>query len=547
MRDAIAWSHDLLASEEQVLFRRLAVFVGGFTLEGAQAVGGVPSVLDLVASLVDKSLLWAEAGPDGEPRFMMLETIREFGLERLAASGEEPAIVDAHLAHFLALAERGSPALLGPAQVEWLKRLEAEHDNLRAALDRCQASNPDAGLRLAANLSLSWRVRGYLLEGRRRLEALLATAPERSRVRASALYAAGQLARHQGDPVSGIAHCEASLAIYRELGDRSSAASALRTLGLLVSDRGEYARARALYEECLALVRQTGDDLETARTLSILGCLAHVEGDYHRASACQEESLALFRRARDQRSIAVVLGNLGHLAWEEGDYARAEQLFAENLALSGAVGNKRDIAYTVARRGNLARGRGDERRARELLTESLGLQREIGDRRGIAYGLYLRGVLAGQERDYVLGLRLIGAASSLHPAYETQLTPRERADREAALAAAQAALSDASWAQHWAAGRAMTWDQTTTEALGPVPTTTAEVGEAPSAALPLGLTPREREVLCLLVDGLTDREIAERLFISRRTASKHVEAILAKLGAPSRRAAAAEARRRGLG
>ncbi len=253
MRDAIAWSHDLLTPEEQALFRWLAVFVGGFTLEGAEAVVFAGDALDLdvfegVASLVDKSLLRQEVGPDEEPRFAMLETIREFGLERLAARGEEAAIQNAHAAYFLALVEQAESALLGPEQMAWLTWLDAAHDNLRAALDWCLASDAEAGLRLAGALSLFWQVRGYLLEGRRWLEALLAQAPQRAALRAKALHAAGQLARHQADIASGISLCEESLAIYRELGDKRGGAYVLRTLGLLVSDGGDPERGRALFE-----------------------------------------------------------------------------------------------------------------------------------------------------------------------------------------------------------------------------------------------------------------------------------------------------------
>ncbi len=546
MRDAVAWSYDLLGPEEQVFFLRMAVFVGGFTLEAAEALVFGGDTLDLevfegVASLVEKSLLRQETGPDSAPRFTMLETIREFGVERQAARGEEAAMRNAHAAHFLALVEQAEPALLGPDQVAWLKRLDAEHDNLRAALDWCLASDAEVGLRLAGALSLFWQVRGYLLEGRRWLEALLAQAPQRAAVRAKALHAAGQLARHQADIARGISLCEESVAIYRERGEKRGGAYVLRTLGLLVADGGDPERARALFEESLALSRETGDELGVARALSTLGCLALVEGDYRRAKACQEESLALFHRMQDTRSIAVVLGNLGHLAWDEGDYALARRRFDDNLALSRDIVNKRHIAYTVAWYGNLARSQGDYRRAKEFLAESLGLHCEIGDNLGTSYCLCFCGVLAVHQGDFALGMRLMSAASSLHNAFKAQLTPHERADCDAALVSARAALGEEDLAQAWADGQAMTWEQATTQAVGPVANATAGSAESGASAPIFGLSRRERDVLRLLVEGRSNRAIADALFISRRTASTHVTHILAKLGVESRTEAATRA------
>ncbi len=249
---------------------------------------------------------------------------------------------------------------------------------------------------------------------------------------------------------------------------------------------------------------------------------------------------------QDKRSIAVVLGNLGHLAWDEGNYALARRLFDDNLAVSREIVNKRDIAYTVGWYGNLARSQGDHRRAKEFLAESLGLHWEIGDKLGTSYCLCFCGVLAVQQGAYARGMRLMSAASSLHNAFEAQLTPHERADRDAAVACARAALGDEGLAEAWAEGQAMTWEPAMSLALGPVAEATAGSAESHASAPPCGLSRREREVLRLLAEGRSNRDIAEALFISCRTASTHITHILAKLGVESRTEAAAHAIRDGL-
>jgi DNA-binding CsgD family transcriptional regulator/tetratricopeptide (TPR) repeat protein len=426
--------------------------------------------------------------------------------------------------------------------------LDAEHDNLRLALDWCLANDVETGLRLAAALSLFWQVRGYHVEGRRQMESLLAMAPARTTSRAKVLLAAGQLARDQADITLGISRCEESLAIFRERGDRRVSAAVLRALGQLASDGGDRARARALFEESLALSREMGDEPGIAQTLGTLGCLALVESDYREAKTCLAGSLALFRRIGDRRGVAVALGNLGHLALDEDDDEEAGRLFAEKLALASEVGNKRDMAYTLTWLGNLARLQGDSRRAKASLTESLTLHCDIGDKRGISYCLCCRGVLAMHQGEHSLGVQLMNSASSLDAAFAIQLTPHERRDCDAAIAAARVALGDDGFERASADGRALSLEQAIAAALaeGNPPVTSVPDASSSSAPDHHGLSRRELDVLRLLATGLTDREIAERLYISRKTASNHVGSILAKLGVSSSRAAAAEAARLGL-
>ncbi len=307
MRDAIAWSYDLLSPKEQPLFRRLAVFVGGFTLEAAEAVvGGAldPGVdpFEAVASLVDTSLLRQENGPTGEPRYRMLEMVREFGLERLAASGEEAAVRAAHAAHFLALAER---AVLEPhgdtAIYPWLPVLDDEHPNLRAALGWLAGAD-DAGafLRLATRLSQFWYLRGHFSEGRRWLEEAVARAGGAPpALRAAALYGAGRLAHYQGDDARAVPLLEEALGLARCVDGSWLTPTALLLLGVVAEDRGQYARAEPPLQEALALYREGGHAGLASLTLGHLGIVAYGRGDLVRADQTLEEALALARTSGD--------------------------------------------------------------------------------------------------------------------------------------------------------------------------------------------------------------------------------------------------------
>jgi tetratricopeptide (TPR) repeat protein len=325
MRDAIAWSHDLLDEAERVLFRRLAVFAGGCTLEATEAVCG-SDVLDRLASLVDKSLLQQREQEGGEPRFTMLETLREYALERLEASDEAEAIRSRHLGHFLALAEQTEPELRGSAQVAGLARLEREHDNLRAALGWSQKEVKDAesGQRLAGALSWFWSLHGHFSEGRRWLQQTLALSDETSAsVRAKALYGSG----------------------------------------LLAVTQGEYGRAVTLHEQALALSREVGDLQGVARGLTFQGVAAELQGDSQRAAALLEEGLARFRELDDEWNIALALRNLGRVALRQGDHQRATALNEESLVLSRELGDKWALAWSLHDLGHVLHSQGDTVRA----------------------------------------------------------------------------------------------------------------------------------------------------------------------------------------
>jgi predicted ATPase len=413
LRHAIAWSYDLLEAGDQVLFRRLAVFVRGCTLEAVEAVcqavldsavslGQPLEVLDGVASLVDKSLLRQQEQASGEPRFRMLETIREYGLECLTASGEEPVVRRAHADYYLALAEAAEPALTGPAQTIWLERLEVEHDNLRAALRWAEESGEtEIGLRLAGALCQFWLMRGHLREGQERLARLLglAGASPYTAARAKALTRAGHLADNLSDYTAAHAFFEESLALWRKLGEKGSIATALNDLGWVASHRNDYTTARTLTKESLVLWRELGDKAGIATSLHNLAWAAYYQGEYAAAYALGQESLSLRRELGDKRGIAFELAGMGRTVHRQGDYRRATALLEEALALCQDMGVKQLFAWTSTHLAEVAHDQGNNERATALLEESLTLFRDIGHQYGPALTLSVLGTVACAQGD----------------------------------------------------------------------------------------------------------------------------------------------------
>ncbi len=350
MRDAIAWSYDLLNPAEQALFRRLAVFAGGFSLEAAEAIersatrGMGNAALDELASLVDKSLLERSESAGDEPRFVMLETIREFALEQLDSNHEGPVTRDAHAGYFLTLGERAARELTGHRQVEWLDRLETELGNLRAAMEWLLVRDDAEGLlRLVVSLARFWDYHSHLSEGRRWLATALAqdgTEALPARLRGQALHTAGLLARCQGDYQCAQAFLSGALELFRQEGDAHGMAFSLNSLGTVAHYEGDLDHARSLHMEGLALMRAVGDPDGIAALLANLSYGALLRGDYTGAIAHGEESLVLYRELGSKLGSANVLGILGRAAFERGDHARATSLLREGLALNREVGNK---------------------------------------------------------------------------------------------------------------------------------------------------------------------------------------------------------------
>jgi len=405
MRDAIAWSYNLLAAEEQVVFRRLSVFAGDCTLDAAEDVCARlgagpterPGVLDGLTALVDASLAWQRVTPDGEPRIGMLETIREYAAERLAASGEAAEIHSRHAAHYLAVVEEAEPRLTGPDAAARLDRLEREHDNLRAALRWArEGGHGEAGLRFAGLLYGFWWIRGDLSEGRAWLEELVRMAPRDGHapsesVRAKALhglgvlaYSQGDYAYSQGDYKDAVAFLEDSLALYRARRDDQGVATVLGSLGGVARKQGDDEHAEPVLRDSLALSRELRDHLGAAFALDNLGHIARHQGDSARAVALYEESLALYRESGDKRGIAYTLATLGLTARERGEGERALSLYEEGLALYEELRDKGGRAFVLMGLGDVARTLGDADRAMALYEESLALHRELGDEHGIA-------------------------------------------------------------------------------------------------------------------------------------------------------------------
>jgi predicted ATPase/DNA-binding SARP family transcriptional activator len=402
MRAAIAWSYDLLAVDEQALFRRLAVFAGGCTPAIVARMTGseersAAARLELLAS---KSLIRWRANGD-EPRTEMLETTREFGLERLAASGELDEARDFVAAYALELTTEAADRLSGPDQAVWLDRLDAEHDNLREALIwTVGRGTADAALTLGGNLWRFWWSRGYLSEGRDWLaQALALPGSENRAVRGAAVNGAASLAESQGDfGCAATLHREA-LSIWQALGSQAGEARALSGLGTAAAHRGDYETARGFHERALELVRLAGDQPGTARTLDRLGTLARHQGDLDRAENCYTESLDIFRANGDLVNASIVLSNLGEVCHQQGRTERAAELFEEALRLERELDLPDGIAFDLT---NLARVRlelGEAERAAALSAQAIRLFRDMGNQLGLAGALAVFGMSAQARGD----------------------------------------------------------------------------------------------------------------------------------------------------
>lgn len=428
LRAAMDWSFDLLSPVEQAIFPRLSVFAGSFSLEAAEAVAtGGPveaiDVLDLLGRLVDRSLLVAEEHPS-EARFRMLETIRGYAQERLAESGEAAARYDAHRGWFTGLVERARTAFLsGAIQPEWVARLAADHDNLRAAL-RWAHEDPDgadAELTLASGLWRFWEVQGHLEEGSTWLERALARlGGEVSVRRATALTGAGVLAAHRGDYARATAFHEASLLLHRELGDPKAIAAACNNLASVAIERSDLQRARDLYAEAAELARSQGETAATAFTLINLADLTARIGEADEADRLFGESIELFEQLGDRWGMAHASTRLALAARRAGNLDTARARFEGALAIHRESGDRHGEARVLAYLGDVAADGGDAATAETLYQESLALRIGLGDRVGMAAVLER---LAGVAEDRpARAAALIGGAAALRDAIGAPLS-----------------------------------------------------------------------------------------------------------------------------
>jgi predicted ATPase/DNA-binding CsgD family transcriptional regulator len=544
LRDAITWSHDLLEPEQRALFRRLAMFPGGWTTEGAEAVcaaqGAAGAALDDLAALVDWGLVRPLAGATGDARFGMLQTIREYALERLEASGEAEAVRGRWAAYFLRLAEAAEPALRGGRdQVRWLGRLDEEHDNLRAVLawatagaagthgadagaeEAAETGRAVLGLRLATALARFWVARGHLREGQQWTAAARRRCPQAPpALRAKALWA-------EAFPVWSA---------------------------------GDFAAARPVLEESLALYRAVGDPLGAGLALRNLAQIATEVGDVDAARHGLEESVVLSRAAGDTWNLAWSLASLGRAAREAGDPAAAARWYAEALPMFEALGDPRGTGWVLLYLGTARRLQGELDAAQACYERGLPVLGELGELRGAVGTLSGLALVAAGRGRWARSLILGGAASALAEAAGYALPPRAMARARQELEPSRVGLGAAA-PTAWERGRTLSLAEAIAYALapeGPEPPTSAAAprGGAPAVrqsgptgatpSVPAGLTPREAQVLRLIAAGRSNRQIAADLVLSVRTVERHITNLYAKIGANGKADATAFAFRHGL-
>jgi tetratricopeptide (TPR) repeat protein len=470
MRGAISWSYDLLPLDQQILLARMSVFAGGSFFEAAEAVcGGAPSgdldngsggsmlpevdVFEGIAALVEHSLLRQDE-IDGDARFTMLETVREFGLERLAERGLDAELRRRHAGFFLNLAEEAAPELTGPAQGQWLRRLDTDHDNLRSALTwALEAGEPETALRLGRALNGYWRLRGHLTEGRTWLERALALDGEVERsLTGRVLGGLGNLSNELGDYARARSAYEESLAIWRELGDRWFTAAVLANLGQLARNEGDFPQAKALLGESLVIWRELGDKREYARVLHNLGEVAHNEGDLLEAHRLHQEALAIRRSLRDVSGAAYSTSALAHVLHHQGKHDAAAELLHHGVKDFREIGDRLGLALALGRLADLAREGGRQEEAAQHFAESLKLLREIGAQLSVER---LEGVAAlARDRDHAeRAARLLAAATSIRETIGHPLPPVAHDHQRQMLDELRARLGEAAFSAAWESGR----------------------------------------------------------------------------------------------
>jgi predicted ATPase/class 3 adenylate cyclase len=469
----IDWSHDLLSEEERVLFRRLSVFSGGWTLDAAEQVGSsgdsfesrieTEEVLELLDSLASKSLVIVDE-QDGDTRYGMLKTIRAYSLTRMREASEEEQVRRAHLNYFLKLAEMSEPELLGDERAHWDRRLELEQDNLRGALawaltEKSTTIDAESGSLVAGTMFMYWYMHGYLNEGRRWLDLALARFQGRTMARAKALSGSGTLAWQQGDYTDASICFDESIQLWRELGIDDGLAEAQHFSGHLEFDQRNYDLAKELFAESLDYYQQVGDTQRILTLMSDIGLVAYHLGDYASAQKSFEEALLRWRERGNQESVADVLNRLGDLARVDGRYDLARSYYEESLELFRTMNAKLGIASGLHKLGQVSRHQGRDERARELFRESLILQQETGNKQGIIECIAGIAGLEMVKEEFERAVVLFGATEALLDALGAPLAPADRVVREGDLELLKNQLDTRIYSTAWAKGYAMTQDQ----------------------------------------------------------------------------------------
>lgn len=599
MRHAIAWSYDLLSPEEQALFRRMSVFVGGISLDAVEAIFDPANTsrgaFDVLSALVDHSLVQSIPLQTGEARFFMLETLRDYGLEQLDLMEEDD---DARLTHatcLLKLSEAAEPHLTGSDQKSWIDRLDPETENLRAAVDwSLSHDHEEIALRIGAS---NWRfcsTRGLASDCLARLEfALAARGNARSPYRANALVGAGSLAQDLHDLEKAQAYFEQARALAAEMGNKRDECHAMIGLGAVAHDRGAYAAAFMYHEQTAALAREIGDQRSIAMAMNNMAAVLYYQGKLDEAERCWEEGLTILAALGDTTAEAITCSNLGSVSFERGDFERAEQRLRQALKLHRQMMASRDLPFTLVNLGDvwcrlgdfrlsqdsyaeaialfrqanipvmegvalngvatLTLAQGDISKAASLVLESVRMVAEADDQRCIVDNAEVLAAICSKDGNHAGAVELVAAAARMRKELGAEPNPVRVADLSTIETATRAVLNDEEYARSLEAGSQLGLDALVRRigilARDMLDTRRSETEPGVPAPEPPPrhhLTPRETDVLRLLAKGHSTREISEALFISPRTAATHITNILGKLEVTSRTAAVAYAMRTGL-
>jgi predicted ATPase/DNA-binding CsgD family transcriptional regulator len=541
LRNVVEWSYELLEPSEQGMLGRMGVLAGGGALEAIEEICGDPTdptaTLDLLTRLIDKSLVLVD-DDSGVRRYSLAETVRLFAQERLVASGVAEEAHHRHADHFLGFAEAAEPELWTRESATWLDYLEADHDNFRAVLRQAIGhDHAEMAQRLGAALYRFWMLRGHLTEGLLWLEsAISCSSGATPSARARALNAAGHLSRALGKYDQAAQFYELSLALYQHVSDERGAALAMNNLGVVAQFQQDYARAVDLHQESLRLFRIANDAAGVAVALYTLGTMAQLRGDYDHAFALCEESVAQFRQLGDRHGVASALSSLGNVAWASDRPETAAACYQEAVALFRELGDRRELAAALRNLASAAHDAGDIPQSVAQARESLTLCDELGDIGGILGSLAILADAWPKGMDDETAVRLLGAIDALRRQMDTSAELIGGRDPTFLIAALRERLGPVAFTAAWESGAALTTEDAVRIALAP----RENAASIPPPALPADeLSPRQREVVQLITQGLSNKKIAEALFISERTADAHVEHILRKLGVHSRAQVAA--------